>query len=103
MPCARPTRPTETQPAARSPVGNLKDDALAAPGRARSDESSKRAGDAPTLSDHLPNLVRGDTKLEDDGTVLFPSRYRDLLGLVDQALGQVLEEILHEVRWLVGN
>src|SRR5215204_5537235 len=93
MPCALPTRPTATQPGAGSPVGNLKDDAVAAPSRARADERPERAGDASALADHLPHLIRGNTKLEDDGSVLFPSGHRDLLGLVDQAFGQVLEEL----------
>ena len=56
-------------------------------------DRAQRCDRTPTAADHLPCLVIGDVDLEHDGAVLLVEALdRDLLRLVDERPGEVLEQ-----------
>jgi hypothetical protein len=76
-------------------ANDLQKSALVRAGAAGPDECAKRAGDAPLTADDLADILGRDAELEDDNAVPFDPIDADLVGVIDEALRQVLDELLH--------
>jgi len=55
----------------------------------------QRAGDATLAADHLAEVVLCDMQAQDDGVVFVDSLNAYRIGLVDELLRQILEELCH--------
>src|SRR3954451_16729882 len=93
-PCGRPIRPAGSRS-----LDNVDEDTLVLAHRRRLDHRAQRVGGPAAAADDLAVVVLGDRDLEHDGAVvLLELLDRDLPGLVDEALGQLLEQLAHGVR-----
>ncbi len=73
---------------------NLEDDAAAALRGGGREDRAQGLGGAALLADHLAEILLGDLELEDEGVGLLDLLDLDLLGVVDEAARQVVDEIL---------
>ena len=73
-------------------------DALVLVRTARAHDRPKRTGDATLAPDHLADVGLGDAELEHRRAVALRARDRHLVGVVDEALGQVGDELLQARR-----
>src|SRR4051794_1801341 len=102
-PCGRPMRPTlMSSPAAsgsatpRALVDDVDEDAALLLHRGGLDDRPQGVGRAAALADDPAVVVLADGQLEDDRAVLLVELlHRDLVGVVDELPGQVVEQLLH--------
>src|SRR6186713_3037441 len=92
-PCGRPTRPTGTSSATLLLVDDLELDALVLVCAARAHDRAERTGDAALAPDHLADVGLGHSELEHGGAVALDTCDRYLVGVVDEALGQIRDQV----------
>src|SRR5262245_62708025 len=98
-PCGRPTRPTGTRSVTEPLlVDDLELDALVLVRSARAHDRPQRACDAPLAPDHLADVCLGDAQLEHGRAVALDPGDFDLVGVVDEALGQVGDQVFQPRR-----
>src|SRR5262249_9601500 len=95
-PCARTTLPNATQ----SSLEHFEDDTLASLRRGRGQDRAHGAGRATLLPDDLAQVLLRHGELEHGSVALVDFDHVDGVGIVDQGLGDVLDELLH--RRLLG-
>src|SRR5262245_39510751 len=91
MPCARSTNPMET----RKLLEDFEDGPLVLLGGGGLEQLAHGARGAALLADDLAQIVLGDGELVDGGAVLVELLDLDLVGLVDQGLGDEEDEVFH--------
>src|SRR3954447_5740327 len=104
-PCGRPMRPTlMSSPAAsvsatpRALVDDVDEDAALLLDGGGLDDRPQGVGRAAALADDPAVVVLADRQLQDDGAVLLVELlHRDLVGVVDELPGEVVEQLLHRV------
>src|SRR6476661_4952800 len=104
MPCGRPSTPIESVSgsyaagtAARL-LEDLEDDAAARLRRRGGEDRAQGLGSSPLLADHLAEILLRDLQLEHQRVGLGDLFDLDLFGVIDQAAGQVVNQVAQ--RWL---
>jgi hypothetical protein len=79
-------------------IDDLDEDALSVLHAGGLHDTAQRLGRATLSPDHLPEVLFGDAQLENDGfLVILVLADLDLIGLVDQRLGEELEQLLQAI------
>src|SRR5438067_8732961 len=90
-----------TPTAMRSPIGgsveNVEDGATAALLPGRREKGAERPCGAPLPSDHFAEVVRRHFELDDGLVAAVVGVGGDRLGIVDERLGDELDELFHEL------
>src|SRR5437588_10938587 len=90
-------RPHLTARASRSLVDYVEEHAALLLGARALDHRAKRRRGASPSPDHAPVVIIGHGQLEHCGPALVDLPDADFLGMCDETLGQVLEQLLHEI------
>src|SRR5262249_2455653 len=92
-PCARPSRPISTKAMAAGLISNLQARSAVLARGGRAERKPERACRPTLLADHVPEIVLVDAQLERRVVPGLEDLDVDLIGMVDDALGHVDDQV----------